>query len=466
VPFVTSAPNNYFLSVPGEIHSTISDIEEEQPTKDNILLVVQAFKVSPLSISSGESFTIDYTVFGKGASGLKQVELWRKDESSDWQQINTNTLAGETGPLTGSFTDTPSNPGKYWYGVHVVDNAGNWNDERNSKTKGQPSGFGPMEVQVNEAQSTTQKISSISETNMFGELGNLINALKDNDAGVQLKAAEELGKLADARAIGPLIEVLRNDENSDVRQKAAWALGQINDPGTVDPLSYASVKDADYYVRGEAYNALQKSTVGGNKVDSRSVDPIIGALKDEDQGVRLRAAEALGQLKNAAATDPLIEILRNDENSDVRQKAAWALGQICDPGTVDPLSYASVKDADYYVRGEAYNALQKSTVGGNKVDSRSVDPIIGALKDEDQGVRLRAAEALGQLKNATAVDPLIAALNDENSDVRQKAAWALGQIDDTRAVDPLNYASVNDSDYYVREEAKSALSKLGQQTEK
>ena len=29
VPFITSAPNNYFLSIPGEIHSTISDIEQE-----------------------------------------------------------------------------------------------------------------------------------------------------------------------------------------------------------------------------------------------------------------------------------------------------------------------------------------------------------------------------------------------------------------------------------------------------
>ncbi len=311
----------------------------------------------------------------------------------------------------------------------------------------------------NGTQSTAQNVSSGSETIADSELGNLINALNDSDAGVRLKAAEALGKLADARAVDSLIEILRYDADRDVRLKAAWALGQIDDPRAIDPLSYASVKDADSYVRGEAYDALQKVTVGGNTVDSRSVDPIIGALKDEDQSVRYRAAEALGQIKNATAVDALIEAL-NDADRDVRLEAAWALGQIDDPRAIDPLSYTSVKDADGYVRSEAYDALQKVTVGGNTVDSRSVDPIIGALKDEDQSVRYRAAEALGQIKNATAVDALIEALNDADRDVRLEAAWALGQIDDPRAIDPLSYTSVKDADGYVRSEAYDALQKV------
>ena len=315
-------------------------------------------------------------------------------------------------------------------------------------------------------QSTDQDISSSSETSGDGGLGDLINALKDRDANVRLKAAEALGKLADSRAIDPLIEALKNDANWEIREMAAWALGQIDDARSIDPLSYASVKDAEYYVREEAYDALQKNTIGGNKIDARSVDPIIGALNDEDIEVRLRAAEALGQLKNATAIDPLIEALKNDADCGIREMAAWALGQIDDVRSIDPLSYASVKDAEYYVREEAYDALQKNTAGGNKVDARSVDPIIGALKDEDNEVRLRAAEALGQLKNAAAVDSLIEALkNDADCRIREKAAWALGQIDDVRSIDPLSYASVKDAEYYVREEAKNSLETLGVQTD-
>ncbi|MCX6679618.1 MAG: GDSL-type esterase/lipase family protein [Methanothrix sp.] len=110
--------------------------------------VVQAFDVSSRSLTSGESLEITYTVSDSG-SGLKQVELWRKDEQSDWQEIKPpNTLAGENGPISGSFTDSPSAPGKYWYGVHVVDNAGNWNDENNSNTNKQPSSYGPIEVEM------------------------------------------------------------------------------------------------------------------------------------------------------------------------------------------------------------------------------------------------------------------------------------------------------------------------------
>ena len=102
------------------------------PQSQGVAPTVQSFKVAPLSLNSGESFKIDYTV---SDNGLKQVELWRTQEKDKWPEspenpIQTNTLAGENGPISGSFTDTPSAPGKYWYGLHVVDNAGNWNDKR------------------------------------------------------------------------------------------------------------------------------------------------------------------------------------------------------------------------------------------------------------------------------------------------------------------------------------------------
>ncbi|MFB3763763.1 MAG: SGNH/GDSL hydrolase family protein [Methanotrichaceae archaeon] len=123
---------------------------------------VLAFDVTPLSLASGESFTIRYNVSSSDGSDLKQVELWRKDETSDWQQVKTNTLSDESGPVSGSFTDSPSTPGKHWYGVHVVDNAGNWNDEKNSNTKNHPNSFEPVEVEVKNAQRVSQ--SSVSNS--------------------------------------------------------------------------------------------------------------------------------------------------------------------------------------------------------------------------------------------------------------------------------------------------------------
>jgi hypothetical protein len=158
----------------GEYNRTIvQKISENWP--DWLHPMVLDFEVSPTSVTSGESFTIDYKVSSYCSKGLKQVELWRKDESSDWQQISTNTLAGETGPTSGTFTDSPSAQGKYWYGVHVVDNTGNCNDERNSNAFNSHSSYNPVEVNVNEKGSDSSYSDTIKasfeEPNYLSDIG-------------------------------------------------------------------------------------------------------------------------------------------------------------------------------------------------------------------------------------------------------------------------------------------------------
>ena len=130
-------------------------ISTSRPSINNTPPTIQAFNVTPLNLTIGKSFSINYTVSDSDGAGLKRVELWRMDNKSDWQQIKNNTLAGGNGPLSGSFTDSPSAPGKYWYGVHVVDNPSNWNDEKNSNTNGQPSSFEPVEVEVKTTDQTS-----------------------------------------------------------------------------------------------------------------------------------------------------------------------------------------------------------------------------------------------------------------------------------------------------------------------
>lgn len=124
---------------------------------------VKAFEVTPdpHSVNSGEAFKIDYTVSDTGGSGLNRVELWRKDEQSDWQEIKRDTLSGGDGPTSGSFSDAPSNSGKYWYGIHVADNNSNWNDEKNSNSDNQPSGLLPIEVEVKDPESVQSSNSNI-----------------------------------------------------------------------------------------------------------------------------------------------------------------------------------------------------------------------------------------------------------------------------------------------------------------
>src|SRR6476620_7927175 len=64
----------------------------------------------------------------------------------------------------------------------------------------------------------------------------------------------------------------------------------------------------------------------------------------------------------------------------------------------------------------------------------AVDALVGALKDNDAGVRRQAAAALGEIGNARAVAGLMEALKDADADVRGHALSALGDIGDRRAV--------------------------------
>ena len=116
--------------------------------------IVEFFHVSPGSVTLGEEFTITYIVSDSGGFGLKQTELWRANDVGgipDWDgtenPVQMTALPGY-GSYTGGFYDAPPAVGTYWYGLHVVDNAGEWNDERNSRTGGSPGVFGPIQLEV------------------------------------------------------------------------------------------------------------------------------------------------------------------------------------------------------------------------------------------------------------------------------------------------------------------------------
>ncbi len=165
------------------------------------------------------------------------------------------------------------------------------------------------------------------------------------------------------------------------------------------------------------------------------------AVKIEAERLRQDAAEALGQIGDTRAVEPLIVALK-DPWTDVRRAAAEALGQIGDARAVEPLLTA-LKEGDVFLQPSAAKAL------GQISDARAVEPLIAALKNSAQVARYEAAEALGRIGDARAVEPLIAALKDEeviyfdsrpSATPAMAAAEALGKIGDPRALEPLMVA--------------------------
>jgi hypothetical protein len=105
---------------------------------------VTAFSASATEINAGQPLTFSYTVADD--IGLTRVELWRLDETAGvkWREISRVSISGKN--FSGTVSDTPTAPGTYSYGIHVVDTAEKWNSEANSETNSKPGVYGPKKV--------------------------------------------------------------------------------------------------------------------------------------------------------------------------------------------------------------------------------------------------------------------------------------------------------------------------------
>lgn len=121
------------------------------------------------------------------------------------------------------------------------------------------------------------------------------------------------------------------------------------------------------------------------------VDELINALGDGDAFVRRSAANALGQIGDARAIEPLITAL-GDEGA--RGRAAIALGEIGDPAVELLITVFGDESKDVSVRWSAAIVLGK--IG----DIRAV-PVFGkAINNSDERIRNAAKEAIDKIKSS------------------------------------------------------------------
>lgn len=122
--------------------------------------------------------------------------------------------------------------------------------------------------------------------------------------------------------------------------------------------------------------------------------------------------------------EPLTQAL-GDRTNDYRKMTATALGWTRDVHAVEPLIQA-LSEGRMDIRNAAAGALV--TIG-----DMAVDPVIGALKHGMWIVRERAAWVLALIGNTKAVEPLILALKDEDNDVHLMVQEALEEMADKSA---------------------------------
>ena len=169
-----------------------------------------------------------------------------------------------------------------------------------------------------------------AKNNVEGLIKALENDLKDDKdeyKQVAVQATRALGEIGDARAVQPLIQAMKNGW---LVSEAQWSLEKIGEPA-VEPL-ILSLKDEDILawsaqVLGKIGDARAveplirilreehecgRSLVAealGEICDARAIEPLTQALEDEYVEVREKAASALAKIINAQASPKKIEKL-------------------------------------------------------------------------------------------------------------------------------------------------------------
>jgi HEAT repeat protein len=231
---------------------------------------------------------------------------------------------------------------------------------------------------------------------------------------------------------------MKNDELSFIEAELSSPLDQI-EPA---PASEIPPPDPERMLEllqsGTASDRMLAARAFCEIQDPRSIPLLIKLLDDVCPLVRVSTTYALGRNTDVNAVEPLIKLLATDFNGYVRKGIVWALG--------------------------------------NSKDRRALKPLIHALKTDISAVRLWAASGLAQIATLdyediiAAIPPLIQGLRrDSTAAVRSNCAWAIGQLCRelpsnviyATAIDSLIESLVEDDDFGVKDDARSAILKVG-----
>jgi HEAT repeat protein len=236
----------------------------------------------------------------------------------------------------------------------------------------------------------------------------------------------------------PMLEAL-SDDDWTVRRAAVQEVSQRAAPEAITALLNSVVEN--HHNPSLLNSALQ--VLAASDVDTLS--PLLELLQGPNADLRIQAALALGEQRNARALGPLVKAL-HDDDTNVRYHAIEALGKLKAAEAVDALAEV-VEARDFFLAFVALDALAK--IGDPRIAPRMV-PLL-----EDELLREPAINLLGQLGDETAVAPLTALLNTPAAPTEQ-IAGALATLSD-------RYEQQYGEGRYIAELANQEISPTGVQ---
>ena len=332
-----------------------------------------------------------------------------------------------------------------------------------------------LKVVVNDANSEVRRVAltilgRISDGQIL-EL--LLRHLSDPSPQLRAAAAAALGSRVELDAAGRLNAMALEDPDPACRREAGTALRLIGKQllkpylellGSDDPARRLKARD-ELATRGSVVvpaltelldhgNPLIRNSSAetlGTIADPRALEPLIEAMSDPDDDVRLAAAQALSRMKSEKAVRFLIGNLANADDKLATEAAAALVNQ----GAVAIRPLVELLDSNRReLRSAAIELLGKIR------DRRATRPLVALLNAPDSWLRVAVARALGRLGDPDATDALVARLSDPVPMVRAAAAEALGDLNVTRATEAL-IGALQDEELIVQIAAVKSLGKIG-----
>ena len=291
----------------------------------------------------------------------------------------------------------------------------------------------PVGILTNTKLPTRHRIAAIREIGyqkLDSAVPELIKTLYDPDPAISLVAAECLGSLGDPRAIEPLLDISKQNDEELCKVAEEYLGGALVISGEQPQTNSSSQQNEENAPRNYKEMVVFKVEQlpieyfqpDGSPIPRKEL--VLKGLNDNNEQMRQMAAKAaIGIEESEEIVDPLSKALNNPlESEAIRAMAAEALGGMDSEKSVTSLIKA-LKDENVAVRYASATALS------GRSEPRVVEALIGATRDSDKYVRASAAYALGTTGATVALKALIKCAEDENDAVRFSAVKAISGYD-------------------------------------
>lgn len=306
-------------------------------------------------------------------------------------------------------------------------------------------------IQIGIAPKIGMEMSGISE--------HLITMLKEGDWEEKEIAIKGLSALNSRDAVPVMIDIAGSLDPSlpDSDEKILMLLDAISSIDSEDEL-LKLLDSQDIKYRGKSLAIEMLGKIRSKQAIFRLSDYLNSISRD----MRMSSAEALGEIGENSAIEPLLETSQKDSDAHVRKSAIGALGNIRSKAAFKPLMDLLTIEKYYDIIEKIVEALIKidaavflsdiSKYPDNvrEIIARTVsdiDILLGLADDQNKKVKIAAIYSLGRAATDDATVRLISFLGDKDPDIRKAAVVALGE---TRYCPPELFNALHDSDPWVR----------------